>query len=149
MKTTYIIVALVLAIATTFSIIIYNAFGFKRKFVVLNSSQYNICFLVNSDLQYEIKPGGFKYWGGKNSGEFTLERSGFMDGLEQVPINGFNAGYKKIKNFRLYQYALDESGTVLTDRFQYVSKSPLNLVPYREDCEKIKNNYPDIIEIAL
>ncbi len=138
---TVIILSLVMTIAIIFTVIIYNAFGFKRKFNVLISEQYNFCFLVNSDLEYELTPYGFTYKGGKNRGEFTLSRRGFIPGANRVEINGFEAAYKKEKNLRTYQYLVGEGGLILTDRFVYASKSPLNLVPYRKECSKIRENY--------
>jgi len=140
--------SLLITIAIVFSIIIYNAFGFKRKFTVLVSESHNFCFLVNSDLKYELTPSGFKYHGGKNRGEFTLSRDGFLEGVNRVEINSFEAAYKKEKNLRTYQYLLDSNDLVLTDRFVYASKSPLNLVPYRGDCEKIRENYKNEIFLA-
>lgn len=147
---TVIFLSLFLTLAVIFSVIIYNAFGFKRKFTVLVSEKYNFCFLVNSDLSYELTPSGFTYRGGKkNRGEFTLSRDGFLADANRVEINSFQAAYKKEKNLRTYQYLLADDGLILTDRFVYATKSPLNLVPYRQDCLKIRGNYKNQIFLNL
>lgn len=135
--------SLVIAIAVTFFVIINNAFNTNRSYKILTLDQYGICFMVNSELDYEITPNGFRYSGQKNYGEFTLSRSGLIDEANKVEINGFKAAYTKQKNLRTYQYLLDQDGTVFTDRFVFVKKSPLNLVPYRKECKRIKKNYPD------
>lgn len=134
---------LIIAIAVTFAVIINNAFNSDRTYTILTLDQFGVCFMVNSELEYIITPNGFKYSGGKNFGEFTLSRDGLISESNKVTINNFKAAYTKEKNLRTYQYLLDDTKTVFTDKFVFVKKSPLNLVPYRSECKKIKKNYPN------
>ena len=36
---------------------------------------------------------------------------------------------------------------ILVDRFEYAQKAPMNIVPYRDDCKKFKENFKDQEEI--
>jgi len=146
-----IIIGLIFVFIVVATIIIYNAFGFKRKFTILTLKEFNVCFMVNQELSYELTPNGFKYWGGKNSGEFNFKTKGFLEGVNYVDINGFKAAYKKEKNLRIYQYDIssDQNSVIITDHFVYASKSPLNLVPYRDDCDKIRAKHKDQVELTI
>lgn len=141
--------ALVIGIAITFTVIINNAFNTNRSYTILTMDEYGVCFMMSSDLDYKITANGFKYSGKKNYGEFTLSRDGLMPNANKVDINGFKAAYSKQKNLRVYQYLLDDNNLILTDNFVYVKKSPLNLVPYRSECESIKKNYPNHLPLSL
>lgn len=138
---------LVIAIAVTFGVIINNAFNSNRTYKILTLDQYNVCFMVSSELEYKITKNGFKYSGKKNYGEFTLSRDGLLPEANHVVINGFKAAYTKEKNLRTYQYLISDDGTVFTDEFVFVKKSPLNLVPYRTECPSIKKNFPDLLKL--
>ena len=87
--------------------------------------------MVSEEVSFEINDHGFRYSGEKNHGVFTFTRDGLMEEANKVDINGFSAAYTKEKNLRTYQYLLSDEGDVLTDRFVYAKKTPLNLVPYR------------------
>lgn len=141
--------ALVVAIAITFAVIINNAFNTTRNYTIFTLDEYGVCFMMSSEMQYQLTPHGFKYSGKENYGEFTISKSGLMAEANHVEINEFKAAYKKQKNLRIYQYLLNDDGVVLTDNFVFIKKSPLNLVPYRRECKSIKKNYPKHLKLNL
>jgi len=140
-KTVFILICVLVSVIC---LVVYNAFySFDRKFTLLMSPKLNICFLISNDYKYEITSDGFKYSGQKNNGYFTLKHTGLSLSVLKVPINGFQAGYTKEKNFRIYEYLLPNSLDVLVDRFEYAQKAPMNIVPYINECDSFKKKFLD------
>jgi hypothetical protein len=151
MKTYKIIAVLVCVFISIVALVLYNAFGTKRQFTILTMEKYGICFMVSDELEYKLTPKGFTYRGGKNHGSFELLNSGLSENITRVKINGFNAGYSKEKNKRVYEYELDATDklVIFKDSFMYASKSPMNLVPYNTDCKNILKNFPKHVPIII
>ena len=140
MKTSTIVGVLVAVVASVLFIVAFQAFYVKRTFVVYYNGHLDFCLLVDDRYAVEYQNNILKYSGGKNSGEISLFKGSLDSNLKRQRINGFEGGYKKSKNLRHYEYKLNEE-YVLVDRFVNAQKSPVNLVPYREECYKIKNNF--------
>lgn len=151
MKTYKIIAILVCVFISIVALVLYNAFGTKRKFTILTLEKYGICFMVSDELEYTLTPKGFTYRGGKNYGSFELLNSGLSKNVTRVKINGFNAGYSKETNKRVYEYELDSTNDkiIFQDNFMYASKSPMNLVPYSSDCKRILKNFPKHVPLII
>jgi len=145
-----IISILILVFLCVVSLVIYNAFySFDRKFTVLYSDKYNLCFLISNDYTWEVFEDSFKYHGQKNHGQVTIKDSGFSNDSVKTKVNGFVFGYSKEKNYRIYEYQVFEQTPhiILVDRFEYAQKAPMNIVPYRGECKKFKENFKDQREI--
>lgn len=133
------------ALCAVISLVVYNAFfSFNRKFTVLHSPKFNICYLISNDYTYEIFPDRFEYAGKKNKGIVTVSGPEFSQGIfiPNNKLNGFEFGYKKLKNFRVREYRLNSS-TILIDNFEMQEKAPMHLVPERDRCSKFLDNYKD------
>ncbi len=147
MKKTWVIVSIFAFIAIlVLGVVSWNALRVDRKFVILHNPKLNFCYIVDDGLQYQINNRSFTYRGYKNNGKVELLERGLAQDLQKVDINGFKSGYKKLKNFRIYEYQLNDS-YVLRDTFEVIESMPLNLVPYRETCDKIKEQFKNHIEI--
>jgi hypothetical protein len=146
-----IILILICVFISIVGLVLYNAFGTKRTFTILTLQEFGICFMVSGELKYELTNNGFRYSGGKNKGEFKLLKQQLSNDITKVKINGFNAGYSKAKNVRVYEYEVGaKSGElILQDTFLYASKSPMNLVPYSDECKDILKNYPNQLPLKM
>ena len=78
MKTFKIIFILICVFISIVALVLYNAFGTKRKFTILTLEKYGVCFMVSNDLKFKLTPKGFTYSGGKNHGEFKFIKDGFL-----------------------------------------------------------------------
>ena len=96
--------------------------------------------MVHDGYKLELLPRSFKYSGGKNSGHMKLISGSFSSDVSQTPMNGFEAGYKKHKNTRIFEYKINTQ-FILRDTFENRQNMPVNLVPYRENCDKIMKNF--------
>jgi|SaaInlStandDraft_5_1057022.scaffolds.fasta_scaffold137748_2 hypothetical protein len=123
-----------------------TALQVKRNFIVLHNEEFGFCFLVDDGYKFQISDNSFKYSGGKNQGHMQLISGSFSKGIHKTKINGFSSGYKKEINKRIYEYKLNDK-TILRDTFVNRQQMPVNLVPYREDCQKIKMNFINHIQI--
>lgn len=146
MKTSSIVVIIVGVTLGLVLMIAWNALRVKREFVVLYNDELKFCFLVDEGTQYDIGRESFSYWGGKNKGHMQLMKGEISKDFVKVMLNGFQTGYKKIKNKRIYEYSLGQS-VKLRDVFVNRENMPVNLVPYRESCTKIKSNFKNHIKI--
>ena len=127
-------------------IVSYNAFNRKRSFIVLYNTELRFCFLIGDGYKYDVQDRSFTYGGGKNKGHMSLISSELSSDFARVKINGFKGSYKKSKNKRVYEYQLNSS-YILRDVFVNAENMPVNLVPYREECSKIKSNFKNHIKI--
>lgn len=127
-------------------LILWNALRVKRSFTVLYNEKLNFCFLIDDHYQFKIEPDEIFYQGGKNMGHISLIRGKISSDVNVVDINGLVAGYKKIKNFRIYEFKLNDQYK-LRDEFQNIENRTVNLVPYREECSKIRSNFKNHIKI--
>jgi hypothetical protein len=146
MKTKYIILIIILVLASVFSIVLWNAFKGDRNFVVLESVKHNFCILIDNRYKYSYADGILSYTGGKNSGKMEIHESGISKDISLARIGDFSGGYKKLVNFRVYEYLLSDK-VVLRDTFEIIQKIPVNLVPLRYDCDKIKQNFKKHVQI--
>lgn len=141
MKTSSIVIILVVVVLGIMGFITFQAFKTERNFVVYHSQAGNFCLMVDDFYQVENTATEFRYRGGKNSGVMTIkQQDGFSEGMTAAPNNGFNAAYRKLKNTRIFEYQLGP-GLYLHDEFLFAKKAPVNLVPYRDDCEKIMKKF--------
>lgn len=145
-KTIWIVLPFVLLTAMVLAVVAWNAFHSKREFIVLYNKELNFCFLIDDRYKYEVLDNAFIYSGGKNEGRIELIKASLSDDILKVNINEFNAGYKKTNRKRIYEYEV-ENGYILRDTFRNISMSPVNLVPYKSSCEKIKSNFKKHREI--
>lgn len=145
---TYKIVLILAAITLFFmGLTFYNlVINNKRSFGLINISQYNMCFLVSSDYKVEKTKTGFKYKLKNNYGEFELLNRPMSDDLVKSKVGEVEAGYKKLKNDRIFEYKLDENH-VLKDTFYIIKKMQANLVPLKSKCKKLLKKYPIIMEL--
>lgn len=146
MKTSTIVGTISLVVIGVLSLVAWNAFKIDRKFVVLHNSELGFCFLVDDGYKYELSKESFTYGGGKNSGELKLVPGKLSADYKLIDINGFKGSYKKEKNKRIYEYQISEN-LKLVDHFVNAGKMPVNLVPYRDECKRIKENFKDHKEI--
>jgi len=128
------------------SIILLNAFTEKRDFKVYYGEKSKICFLVDNRYEVKLIDGGFDYTGNKNIGSIRLKEGQLSKEALPVNINGFRSGYYKEVNKRIYEYILNDN-EVLVDIYENIEKIPVNLVPYREECEKIMQKFTNHILI--
>lgn len=145
-----IVLILILVFIAVCSLVIYNAFfTFDRKFTLLISDQFEICFLISNDYSYEVTSDGFIYRGGKNTGHFKLKTTGLSEGLLVRDMNGFKGGEIKEPNFRIYEYQVwpNSPELVLYDRFEYVAKAPFHIFPRRSDCNDLKKVNKDQVRV--
>jgi hypothetical protein len=146
MKTKNIILIILIAISLVLSLIIWNAFSVKRDFALFISQKHNFCIIVDNRYKYSYSNNILTYSGGKNSGRIELVPGGLSKDIFPATISDFVGGYKKLINFRIYEYILS-SEFVLRDTFEIAKKIPVNLVPLRHDCEKIKTRIKKHIQI--
>ena len=147
MKTSKIIlifasVALFFIGLTVYNLVINN----KRTFKMINIPKYEMCFLVSSDYKIEKTDMGFKYSLKNNYGEFKLLNRSMSEDLVTATVGDVEAGYKKLKNDRIFEYKLDEEH-VLLDDFIIIKKMQPNLVPLKSKCAKLLEIYPTIMEL--
>ncbi len=140
-----IVTILIIISLSIIAIISFNAFNTTRTISVYRLKDSNICFLVPSTIKTQITNNGFKYQGGKNYGHIQVLNQGLSPKYLKAKINEFEAGYYKNVNVRNYEYKIDDS-RIIRDEFVYIKKSPLNLVPYKINCEKfVKHHKKQII----
>lgn len=140
-STKKIVLVLILVFIAVCSLVIYNAFfTFDRKYTLLISDQYNVCWLISNDYSFEVTSDGFIYRGGKNTGHFTLKSISLSPNLVIRDMNGFRGGEIKEPNYRNYEYQVfdDNPELILHDKFEYVAKAPFHIFPRRNDCEELK-----------
>ena len=146
MKQKYIVSIVITVILLVCSYIAWMGLSAKREFVVLHNTHLDFCFLVDNRYKLDITEKGFKYQGGKNSGDIQLIKAALSSDIVRVEINGFKGGYKKVKNIRYYEFQLNED-YILRDTYRNHEKTIVNLVPYRIECSKIKQNFKKHLEI--
>ena len=146
MKTRNIIIILLLLLACVLGIISWSVFNLKKTYVVLNATKYNFCILLDDRYRYQISDNRLSYTGGKNVGVMELTRRELSRDMAKSRIGDFKAGYKKMKNYRIYEYQISDD-IILVDTFEYAKKKPINLIPLRIDCEKINTKFKQHVEI--
>jgi hypothetical protein len=146
MKKKHLIIIIVTVIFLLCSYIAWLGLSAKRDFVILYNTKLNFCFMVDNRYKLEISDESFKYRGGKNSGHIQLIKAGLSSDIVKVEMNGFKAGYKKVKNIRYYEFKLNDD-YILRDSYQNLEKTIVNLVPYGIECSKIKQNFKKHLEI--
>lgn len=140
------VASILLFVFTSLTYIGWKAVSTKREFVVLFNDNLGLCFLVDSGYTYELNSSDFTYGGGKNSGHFVLSKESISPAMNEIEINGFKGGYQKTVNKRIYEYKLN-NGYKLRDEFVNAQDMPVNLVPYKSSCKKIKNKFKKHIKI--
>lgn len=146
MKGKKIIFVFVAIIIAAISIILIQTFKAKRENKVYVLVGQGLCFVADQNYQIETVKGGFDYFAGQNKGEMrVLNQMGLNSDLEASKVNGITYGYKKEKNYRTYEYVLNEN-QILRDYFLYKKRAPIHLVPYRDECKKMMGLYP-VIEL--
>jgi len=113
---------------------------------MINIPKYEMCFLVSSDYKVEKTDLGFKYSLKNNYGEFKLLNRSMSEDLVTATVGDVDAGYKKLKNDRIFEYKLDEEH-VLLDDFIIIKKMQPNLVPLKSKCAKLLEIYPTMMEL--
>ena len=146
MKSSHIIITLFSLVVIVLSLVLYNAFNAKRNFVVLTADNYEVCFLLDTGYQYELTPKGFRYWGGKNSGNIEFAPGRLSSNVLPIENNGMKAGYQKLINKRIFEYEVSQN-YLIQDTFVNAGRMPVNLVPYYQVCDKIKDQFKKHIPI--
>lgn len=146
MKTSHIIATMLLVVSSVLGLVLWNAFKVERTFTVLYNHKLGICFLLDNGYQYHIRPNTLAYGGGKNSGEIKLVQGNLNPSYKFIDVNGLQASYMKRKNQRVFEYKLN-ADLKLVDHFVNAQKMPVNLVPYRDECQKIMKNFKEHVEI--
>ena len=113
---------------------------------MINIPKYGMCFLVSSDYKIEKTDRGFKYSLKNNYGEFKLLNRPMSKDLVTASVGDVDAGYKKLKNDRIFEYKLGEDH-VLIDDFIIIKKMQPNLVPLKSKCAKLLDLYPTMMEL--
>lgn len=127
-------------------IVMNNKLGVKRSFVVMSVKGTEACFLVDDAYKVTFNKDSIEYANGKNSGTLTVHHRPISSDFHATTINDLPAAYKKLKNKRIYEYEVAPN-FIIKDVFVFVDKSSVNLVPYKETCEKIKLNFKQHREI--
>jgi len=135
-----IIAILVTTSLSIIAVIAFQVFSTDRSLTVYSVKNSNICFLVPNTIKVELTENGFKYSGGKNYGHIQLLDQGLSKEYLKATINEFEAGYYKNVNVRNYEYKINNS-KIIRDEFVYIKKSPLNLVPYKTNCDKFVKHH--------
>jgi len=142
-----IVLLFIIISALVISIVVRNAFKIQRDFALYYNTNLGFCFLIDDGYQLEFFDKSFIYRGGKNRGDMQLVKADLSSDIIKVNINGFDSGYKKLKNFRIYEYRLLK-GYILRDNFEIVQRMPVNLVPYKKEaCDRIKLKFKKHIKI--
>lgn len=97
--------------------------------------------MADSSLKIDYHTDYIVYSGGKNQGVLRLKKGTLNETAYKVKNNGFESSVNKMKNKRVFEYKLNDE-FILEDTFTYAAKSPLNLVPYRDECESIYQKFP-------
>ena len=127
-------------------IILIQTLRVKRVNTVYFLAGQDLCFVADQNYRIETVEDGFNYFAGENKGEVrVVNQIGLSPGLEASTINDIEYGYLKEKNYRTYEYVLNENH-VLKDYFLYKKRAPVHLVPYRNECKKMMGLYP-VIEL--
>ena len=125
-----------------------NAFERNKKYTVISFPKYGVCYSLTSEYEFELHPNGFDYKGGKNLGEVRVVLGNLPSDFLKRQMGDFQAAYTKIKNYRIVHYLLNGE-YVLIDRFQAVKRMPLNLSPFRKDCDQLLKNADKVVKIPL
>ncbi len=128
--------------------VFYLAFTEPRDFRLFVINDGRACFLV--DIRYDIKTDdqAIYYSGKKNSGVLTLHKRKVAGTMTNAQINGLVSGYEKIKNKRIYEYQINPD-FIIRDEFVFAGKSPLNLVPYVNECKTLKELHKKQVYLKL
>lgn len=145
---TYKLIIIFISISLFFiGLMIYNLMiNNERTFSLISLPRYEMCFLISSDYKIQKTIDGFKYSMTNNYGEFKVVNSPLSDDLVKAKIGEVQAGYKKLKNDRIFEYKLDDSNT-LRDRFYIIKKMQPNLVPLKSKCKDLVKRYPIFMEL--
>jgi len=100
---------------------------------VITFDKYNICFLIDPSYIIEKNQELFKYQAGKNLGNFTIEHREISKDMKQTFLGDFKGAYKKEVDLRIFEYEI-APGVVLKDVFDFVKKTPPNILPVRSNC---------------
>ena len=118
----------------------------NRTFSLINLPKYKMCFLVSSDYRVEKELTGFKYFLKNNYGQFEILNSSMSTDLVRAKVGEVEAGYKKLKNDRIFEYKLSDNKT-LRDTFYIIKKRQPNLVPLKSKCAELLKRYPVLMEL--
>lgn len=137
-----------IASLTVITIVVRNTMiKVDRDYVVLYAPTFDICFLVDQvSYQFEVQDNSIHYSTGKKIGHIQLLKQQLSNDILKTGMNGFEGGYKKFKNVRRFEYKLNDE-YILRDDFQNVSMGLANLVPYKNNCQKIMKTYPKVQKI--
>lgn len=146
MKTKTIILTLLGISVAAIGLIVFQTFKAKRDNKVYMVVGQDLCFVADQNYLLVPVKEGFDYFAGENKGEVrVVNQIGLSQDLDASVINNIEYGYKKEKNYRTYEYVLNEN-QVLRDYFLYKKRAPIHLVPYRDECKYMMDLYP-VIEL--
>ena len=131
---TWQILTLIAFFALTFTFLtVRKIFNHTASIKVLNFPKIGICYLVTPEYRIKLNDEGFVYYGGKNIGEVSFVRGEINPTFKKRKMGEFNAGYKKVKNYRMVQYDAG-NGNIVFEKYQFIKKEPPNLQPFQEGC---------------
>lgn len=147
MKTKALIAAFVILVGLlTYSTVLKIKENSEQNFHVITWKKYDICFLIPENFKIEKHDAGFKYIGGKNSGNLTLSQDKISSDYKETMIGDFKAAYKKTATLRLFQYEV-QPGVILSDSFVFAKKKPANIIPVRKNCSEYLKRFKLLFEI--
>jgi hypothetical protein len=129
----------------TYSTVLKIKDNAKQDFSIITWKEHDVCFLVPDTFTIEKQANGFKYKGGKNSGHLVLSQGQIADDYKKTMIGDFEAGYKKTRNYRYFQYLIGP-GLVLSDTFDFAYKKPANIIPVRKNCKEYLKRFKVLFE---
>ncbi len=147
MKTKALIAAFVILVGLlTYSTVLKIRDNSQQNFHVITWKKHDICFLIPEAFEVERHDTGFKYIGGKNSGNLTLAEGTISTDYKETMIGDFKAAYKKTPALRLFQYEI-KPGFILSDSFVFAKKKPANIIPVRKNCSEYLKRFKLLFEI--
>lgn len=105
------------------------------EYQVITFEKYNLCFLIDPSYKIEKNNDVFKYQAGKNLGSFSIEKRDLSSDMKHSFLGDFKGAYKKEIDLRIFEYEIAK-GVILKDVFDFVKKTPPNILPVRSNCSE-------------
>ena len=152
MKTSSIISLFAVIIIGAITLILVQTFKVDRNLQLVKLVGTELCFLVNGDQFAWSDSKDAKvhaYRRGANSGKLRLvQQKDFSKDMTHGNLNGLEYAYKKIKNYRFFEYAVKDHSWILRDEYLYKKRSPGHIVFFKQQCQEMSESYK-VVEYKL
>jgi hypothetical protein len=117
------------------------------QYTIYSLDEYGICFVVDPSYKFNQFKDRIFYSSGHNSGTLQLFKRQVNPKYKSMPTGEIPMSLHKVKNLRILEYQITKE-LVLRDEFDYAKRTPGNIIPRKNACQKLMQQFP-VVKLKL